>query len=275
MSTSNLMTYVSGSTLMHRLDPRTKLTLLSVMVILPLLFTDLVYLIIMVLGLFLLTSFSRISFRTIFAFIKPVLPLVAFMVVIQGLWGDKPIYFLGPVAFYSSGLAYGSAMAMRMLTMVFATAIILITTNPTDLIIGMRSIGMPHKLAFMSLTAFRFIPTLMGKASLIQDAQKSRGMRTGDEAGNFIKKIIALIPVLVPLYVASLELAEKLALAMEARGFGASPRVTYARDLYMKVVDYVSIMLFGIILIFGVVVKIMGYGNEPLGTFNLFHFWGW
>lgn len=266
MTMSSFMNYVPGETIFHQIDPRTKLALLFVMVILPMLYVDLAYLCLMVICLILLAFISRISFPLVFAFIKPVLPLIIIMVVIQGLWGKELLYKIGPVGIYSDGMLFGCAMALRLLTIVLATAIVLITTNPADMIIGLRELGMPHKMAFMVLTALRFVPTLMARAVLIQDVQKARGMKSGDEAGNFIKRITALIPVLIPLYIASLEMAERLSLAMEARGFGASPQITYSKDLHMSRMDYSIVFVVGIVLLIGIAIRILGFGVQPLGT---------
>jgi len=270
MATRGFMAYVEGDTFLHRLDPRVKLFLLVVMVVLPLLFIDVVYLFSLVLAISLLAAISRISFQVVFNFIKPVLALFVFMLIIQGLWGVEPLYSLGVFTYYTDGFLLGLAMVFRMLSMVITAAIVISTTEPADLVVGMRSLGMPHKVAFMILTAFRFVPTLMSRAMLIQDAQKARGLKAGEEAGNFIKRVLAFLPVLIPLYISALELANKLSLAMEARGFGASNQITYRKELEIQRIDQVLIVLIAVTAIIGVGLRLAGFGGNLFGSIEMF-----
>ena len=106
----------------------------------------------------------------------------------------------------------------------------------------------------------------MGKALLIQDAQKARGLRCGDEAEGFVKKVLAMIPIVIPLFISSLELAEKLGLAMESRGFVASDNLTYSRDLKMQSLDYAVLLALLAIAIGAISLVITGFGTSLLGT---------
>jgi energy-coupling factor transport system permease protein len=216
-----------------------------------------------------LALISQINFRLIFQFIKPILPLFLFLILFDGFfntWGSQLLFKYGSINFYQNGAIFGLAMVCRMLTMVIATIIVLVTTEPGSIILALRAFGLPHKLAFMLSTAFRFVPTLMGKALLIQEAQKSRGLKSGDEAGNFIKRVLAFVPIIIPLFISSLELAQKLSLAMEARGFGASKHVTYPRDLEMHSSDHIILLTLVVVTLVATVLRLMGFGGQLLGT---------
>lgn len=268
------MPYLSGNTFLHRLDPRAKLALFFVAIVMSVIFMDIVYLASLVLFLLILAIISRIHFSLIFQFIKPIIPLFLFLIVFDTFfssWGDDYTFQIGSVTLYGNGAVFGCAMVLRMLAMVVATIVVMVTTDSASVILAIRALGLPHKFAFMVSTAFRFVPTLMGKALMIQDAQKARGLRSGDEAEGFVKRVLAMVPIVIPLFVASLEMAEKLSLAMEARGFGARENLTYSRDLVMSTMDYVVLALSGIVVISAIVLSVNGYGRDLLGTLQAFN----
>lgn len=267
--TVSFMPYLSGNTLLHRIDPRAKLALFIVAVLMSILFLDVVYLATLVFLIALLAFVSRIRFSLIFQFIKPIIPLFLFLIVFDvffSTWGDDYVFHVGNFTLYGNGAIFGLAMVLRMLAMVTATIVVMVTTDPSSIILAIRALGLPHKFAFMISMTFRLIPTLMGKALLIQDAQKARGLRSGDEAEGFVKRVLAMVPIIIPLFISSLELAEKLGLAMESRGFGASDNLTYSRDLHLKTVDYVVFLFLLAIVIGAIALVIMGFGTSLLGT---------
>jgi len=267
--TVSYMPYISGKTLFHKLDPRAKLAFFVVAVIISVIFLDVVYLATLVVCLLVVAGISKIKLSLIFQFIKPIIPLFLFLIIFDTLfstWGDDYVFYIGSLKLYGNGALFGLAMILRMLGMVVATIIVIVTTDPSSIILAIRALGFPHKFAFMVSTAFRFIPTLMGKAMMIQDAQKARGLRAGNEAKSLIKRVLAMVPIVVPLFISSLELAEKLSLAMEARGFGATNQLTYSRDLSMSISDFIIMGLLIAIGIGVITLSIMGFGNQLMGS---------
>ncbi len=267
--TVSFMPYLSGNSLLHRIDPRAKLALFIVAVLMSILFLDVVYLAFLVFLIALLAYVSRIRFSLIFQFIKPIIPLFIFLIVFDvffSTWGDDYVFYVGNVTLYGNGAIFGLAMVLRMLAMVSVTIVVMVTTDPSSIILAIRALRLPHKFAFMISMTFRLIPTLMGKAMLIQDAQKARGLRSGDEAKGLIKKVLAMVPIIIPLFISSLELADKLGLAMESRGFGASNNLTYSRDLKLQTIDYVVFFFLGAITIGAITLATMGFGSSLMGT---------
>lgn len=267
----SIMPYLSSNKIIYKLDPRVKIFMLLVMIIIPMLFVDIIYELLLVITLLIIALFSGIKLSTIWKFLKPIIPLFIFLIIFDTLfesWGNTVFYQLGQVKLYKEGALFGLTMVLRMLTMVLATIIVIVSTDPASFIIALRSMGVPHSIAFMLSTSLRFVPTLMGKALMIQDAQKSRGLRSGEEAKNLIKKVSTMIPIIIPLFVTSLELAQKLSLAMDARGFGASKTITYSRDLKISTVDYLFFIVILIISITFIVLRIKGFGITVLGTFD-------
>ena len=98
----------------------------------------------------------------------------------------------------------------------------------------------------MFVTALRFIPTFIEEMDQILQAQRSRGYET--DTRNPFKKLFIIIPLAVPLLILSVKKAEKMAISMEVRGFGAGPRSQYNR-VDMKYMDYVIIILLVMIIL--------------------------
>ena len=114
-------------------------------------------------------------------------------------------------------------MTLRLIFLVAGTSVLTFTTSPIVLTDGIESllspfkkIGVPaHELAMMMSIAIRFIPTLLEETDKIMKAQASRG--ADFENGSVIKRIKALVPILVRLFISSFRRADELALAMECR----------------------------------------------------------
>jgi energy-coupling factor transport system permease protein len=104
------------------------------------------------------------------------------------------------------------------------------------LLLPMQRWRMPvHELAFMTTLALRFVPTIIDEAERIQKAQMSRG---ADFSGSLLRRIQSLVPLLVPLFVATFHRADELALAMEARCYrGSEGRVSF-QEMRLSRLDF-------------------------------------
>jgi energy-coupling factor transport system permease protein len=137
------------------------------------------------------------------------------------------------------------------------TSLLTFTTSPISLTDGIekllspfKKIGVPaHELAMMMTIAIRFIPTLIEETDKIMKAQKARG--ADFESGNIIKRVKAMIPILVPLFVSSFRRADELAIAMESRCYHGGEGRTRMKEAKIKKQD---IFAFFIILLFTAVI---------------------
>jgi energy-coupling factor transport system permease protein len=104
----------------------------------------------------------------------------------------------------------------------------------------LRPIGVPaHELALMMTIALRFIPTLAEEADRIMRAQQARGASFA--TGSLMARVRSLVPVLVPLFVASFRRADELATAMEARGYRGGEGRTRMQELAFAARDGVAL----------------------------------
>jgi len=167
---------------------------------------------------------------------------------------NPPLQVWG-ISVSGAGLLLGVKYVLRMLLLIVATGILSFTTVPTDLTDGVERLLRPlqrwrvpvHELALMTTLALRFVPTIIDEAERIQKAQMSRG---ADFSGSFLQRIRGLVPLLVPLFVATFQRADDLAIAMEARCYrGSEGRVSFremrfeTRDFLMAASVLVCVML--------------------------------
>lgn len=254
--------YFPGDSVLHRLDPRTKILLTVAYVVLLFVTKRLVGLALCGLFMLAVVLLSRIPFKTVLKSIKPLLFIILFTAALQMIYGGgTPIF---PGVAYLRWLTYQGVrnavfMASRIIMLVTGTSFMTYTTSPIMLTSALESLMSPlrlikvpvHEFAMMMTIALRFIPTLIDETDKIMNAQKARG--ADFETGNIFHRAKALIPILVPLLISAFRRAEELADAMECRCYhGGEGRTKFRvyhfalRDLWAAMV---MTLLFAVIII--------------------------
>lgn len=251
--------YFPGDTVIHRLDPRTKLILVLLFIIT--LFSAkffLTYAIVFV-ELFAAVTLSKVGARTILMGIKPIVIIILFTAVLNLFYtpGYVVLHFwifkITEEGMYSAGF-----MVLRILMLIVGTFLLTYTTSPILLTDGLEKLLHPlkrlklpvHELSMMMSIALRFIPTLIEETDKIMTAQKARG--ADFETGSLIKRAKALIPLLVPLFISAFRRADELAIAMECRCYHGDEGRTRMRQLHYRNNDYIAIVL-GLVTCAGVI----------------------
>ncbi|MCR5088699.1 MAG: energy-coupling factor transporter transmembrane protein EcfT [Oscillospiraceae bacterium] len=250
--------YFPGNTLIHRLDPRSKLILVAVFIVA--LFTAdgwpsyLLLILLTALGM----GVSHIRPKNIFKGLKPML----FIIVLTGLLNifytrGTPVYRDWIITW--EGLDRAGKMILRITLLITSTFLLTYTTSPMSLTDGLERLFRPlkklhvpvHEITMMMSMALRFIPTLIEETDKIMSAQKARG--ADFETGNLIQRAKALIPIFVPLFVSSFRRADELAIAMESRCYHGGEGRTRLKELHYSREDVVM-LLFGAVLLAGIIV---------------------
>ena len=122
-------------------------------------------------------------------------------------------------------------------------------------LVGLR---VPHAAAFAFATALRLVPTIMGTAGQVVEAQRSRGLDL--EAGGPIRRLRTYFPLLGPIFLTTLRNADMLAMALESKGFRARPSRTFYRERRLVARDWGALALAGALLGFAVALRLAGYG---------------
>ena len=254
-----------GTSLVHRFDPRMKLVLTIVYIVLLFAASNPLGLTLSILFLALMYKVAQIPFKMILKSLKPILPIVVFTAVLNLFFvsgeGD-PLVKLGFLTIYAEGVRYAVLMAVRVMALIAGTSLLTYTTSPIVLTDAIEQLLKPlgrlhfpvHELAMMMSIALRFIPTLIEETDKIMSAQKARG--ADFETGGLIKKAKALIPLLVPLFISAFRRADELAVAMECRCYHGGEGRTRLRQLKYRCGDYLVLVFF---LAVTVLVGVLGH----------------
>lgn len=239
--------FFPGDSIVHKTDPRTKI-ILTLLFIIVLFCVENIFSYI-VLGLFLVISIksTKINPKVVLKGLKPVLFIIVFTAVLNIFYtpGDViwKFYFL---SITRQGIITAVYMIIRIVMLIVSSSLLTYTTSPillTDaiekLLAPLKKLKVPvHELAMMMTIALRFIPTLIEETEKIMNAQKARGANF--ETGSLVNRAKALIPILVPLFVSAFRRADELATAMECRLYRGDVGRTRMRELKFTKADIIS-----------------------------------
>lgn len=251
--------YFPGDTMIHRLDPRIKIIIISLFIA-SLFFIDNFIPYIFILGFILLViKISKVPLKFILKGIKPLFFIILITFTINVFMTKGEVLFeLGPLAVTKEGLSQAIFMALRLVFLITGTSLLTLTTSPIVLTDGIekllspfKRIGLPaHELAMMMTIALRFIPTLLEETDKIMKAQMARG--ADFESGNILRRAKNLVPLLVPLFINAFRRADELATAMEARCYRGGDNRTRLNELKLEKIDFVALasttIFFGMII---------------------------
>ena len=257
--------YFPGNSVVHRLDPRTKLVLLVFYIVALFVASGWIAYGVCFLFLALAISVSHIPLKAIFRGMKPLVFILIFTGVLNVFFTPgTEIWSWGFLRITWEGLAQAGKMVSRILMLISATFLLTYTTSPIALTDGLESLLGPlkvikvpvHELSMMMCIALRFIPTLIEETDKIMSAQKARG--ADFETGNLIQKVKALVPILVPLFISAFRRADELATAMECRCYQGGDGRTKMKLLRYKRNDFLTYAV-GLLLI-GAVITLAVFG---------------
>ena len=190
---------------------------------------------------------SKIPGKLMLKSLKPIVPIIIFTAILNLLFirTGKAYFEWKFLKITDEGVDTAVFMMIRIICLIVGTSLLTYTTSPIDLtdaierlLSPLKKIKVPvHELAMMMTIALRFIPTLIEETDKIMSAQKAK----------------ALIPVLIPLFVASFRHAEELALAMECRCYHGGEGRTRMKQLHMSIVDLYG-SIFCVLFLAGVIV---------------------
>ena len=251
--------FFPGNSVIHKMDPRTKLVMLIVYIVALFVAKSYVSYAVMLVFLIGCIAISRIPPKSIVRGMKPLVLILIFTGVLNIFFttGEKVLFSFWRITVYAEGLERAIFMVVRILMLISGTFLLTYTTSPIALTDGLESllnplkaIKMPvHELAMMMCIALRFIPTLIEETDKIMSAQKARG--ADFETGSILQRAKALIPILVPLFISAFRRADELATAMECRCYhGGEGRTKMKLLRYMRR-DYAAYGV-GVLLLVGI-----------------------
>ena len=252
--------YFPGNTVIHRLDPRTKIWMVIFYIVA--LFTAKWFVSYAVMLVFLIVAvrISKVAVSTILRGMKPLIIIIILTGLLNIFYTQgEPLVKVWIFTITKEGILNAFFMIIRILMLVTGTFLLTYTTSPialTDaleiMLSPLKKIKVPvHELSMMMCIALRFIPTLIEGTDKIISAQKARG--ADFETGSLIRRAKALIPILVPLFISAFRRADELAVAMVCRCYHGGEGRTRMKQLRYGWQDGVTLAI-GLLMIVVVVV---------------------
>lgn len=249
--------YFPGNSFLHRLDPRMKLIVAVLYIIVVFLAQNLAAFAFLTAVTLAIVFLSGIKLKVILKGLKPLIFIIAFTAIVNIFWttGETKWVNFGIIQIYREGVMFALLMIVRVICMLAGTSVILTyTTTPialTDglerLIAPLAKIGVPtHDFSMMMTIALRFIPTLIEETDKIMKAQQARGVDFS--SGGLMKRLRSFMPVIIPLFVSAFRRAEELAIAMESRCYRGGEGRTRMTQLHLHARDImtlISLLLIG------------------------------
>ena len=248
------MQYVIRESAFHRLHPLTKLIFVVVVVALAVLTSDIVMLALLagaVMAVAIASGLGRDLLRQVPLLLSLAVSLLA--LTILTIRSGETVGYLVPQSVPVIGGAFPAtvgaidlalAMSLRFAAMLFAFQLLVISTQPRDLVHVMDRLRVPVDYTLMLLIALRFIPSLQLEGKRIHEAQLARAYNPGSGISG---KVRGLFPIIIPLVSNSLGKATVLGLTIDLRGY-RSGRRTPMRALSVGRADVAGICCMGVVV---------------------------
>lgn len=239
--------YFPSNGILHKLDARVKILFLVAFIVL--IFCAFNFYALGLVALFTAATviLSKVPVKMFLKSLKTIILIVVITSILNLFYGTgEPILEWWIFSITLDGIFNAIFVTVRIICLVVVSSALTFTTSPTDMTDALERLMKPltvfhisvHEIAMMMTIALRFVPTLLEETDKIMSAQKARGADM--ESGNLIKRIKALIPVLVPLFVSSFRRAYDLAMAMECRCYRGGKGRTRLKQMHFTKKDAVA-----------------------------------
>lgn len=241
--------FFPGKSALHRMDARVKICLTIFFIVLIFCAQNFVTMAATILMCGLGIALSKVPLKLYMKSLKPILFIVAFTAVLNLFYGTgEPLVTFGFIKITMNGILNSVMISIRIVVLILISSMLTFTTSPTQLTDAIERLLKPlavlhvpvHEFAMMMTIALRFVPTLLEETEKIMSAQKARGADM--ESGGLTKRVKALIPVLIPLFVSAFRRAFDLATAMESRCYTGGAGRTKMRVLTFGRVDVCTLV---------------------------------
>lgn len=259
--------YYPSNSVIHKLDPRMKFILAIAYIVIGFLCKNIVSFCLLFVSVIVLVLLSKIPLKTVFKSIKAIIIIMVFTAIINVFMSKgnetELLFSWKFIEIYTSGIYNAVFIVIRILAMIIGAGIFLTyTTTPIQLTDAIERLFAPlsklhvpiHEFAMMMTIALRFIPTIVEETEKIMSAQKSRGADFSN--GSIIKRLKALIPIIIPLFISAFRRAGDLATAMTCRCYRGGEGRTRMTVLKLSVKDFIALTL---MVVLGVAILVINF----------------
>lgn len=260
--------YQDKGTIVHRLNPFSKLGWITSILILSLVLDSPLFLLVVFLSTLPLVKAARVWSEWLSA-MRLALYLSAAIILINTLVSSHGTHVLFEAPFHLplvgvplitlEAIIYGAVMSLRLLSIISAFALLTFTVNPDDMMLAMIKLRLPYKSVLVTSLSARFIPTLLDDIARITDVQRSRGLDL--DRGRLPQRIKSRTAIVTALLSNSLDRAVQVAEAMESRAFGSGRQRTFYRDLGFSPTDITTLVFCLLPAALGIFMGLNGYGQ--------------
>lgn len=230
----NMTLYVKKDSVIHDVDPLSKLLFVLISVAVTYILPNHLF----VIGILAFTLLLLIIGK-VFKYILPIiglsLILILSIIIVQGFFHpDRAtvLFTIGSFQIYKEGFSFALLLTLRALNMICGFGILVLTTKPDDLVESLINKGMSPKIGYVLLSVLQIIPQMIAMTGKITDAQRARGMET---EGKLLARIKSFIPLLSPVVLNSLNDTRERSIALEIRGFNSTSERTFLHEsIYFK-----------------------------------------
>lgn len=255
--------YYPGDSRIHRLDPRVKLLGTLIFIVSLFVFGSIGAYILATVAIAIVVGVSKVPLKYILKGLKPIFVLMLITVIFNlFLTPGHVVFQVWKLKITVEGIKLAIKMAVRLTYLIIGSSILTFTTTPNSLTDGleaglrwMQVFKVPvHEIAMMMSIALRFIPILMDETDKIMRAQEARG--ADFHTGGLIRRVKAMVPLLVPLFVSAFRRANELALAMESRGYHGGSGRTKMKPLVYRRLDWAAYIAMFLYLAAQIAIKV-------------------
>lgn len=243
--------YYPSDSVLHKLDPRFKIIITLILVISMFLCNSVVSMAFAAVSTFIFIFLSKVPLLTYLKNTKPVIPVILLTFILNLIYvpGEHVLFSVWKISVTTEAIQTAVFIAIRIILLVIVTSFLTYTTTPTaltgaieDLLKWLKVFKVDvHTMSMMMSIALRFIPTLIDEINKIINAQKARGAEF--DSGNVIKKLKAMVPILIPLFISSFRRAYELANAMECRCYNGGKGRTKMKTMHASIKDYLALLI--------------------------------
>ena len=248
--------FFPGNTVVHNLDPRTKLILMIAYITALFIAKGYPAYIFMFVVLVTCLAVSKIKPIAVLRGLRPIFIIICITVVLNIFFirGETVLFQYRAIVITQEGILTAVYMASRLMMLIVSTFLLTYTTSPITLTDGLermlsplKKIKLPvHEFAMMMSIALRMIPTLIEETDKIMSAQKSRG--ADFETGGLVKRAKAILPLIIPLFISAFRRADELATAMESRCYHGGEGRTKMKVLKFAGRDFVALLCGAVVI---------------------------
>jgi len=233
---SKAFLYERRRTILHELDPRTKIIYVLATTILVFLARDPHIIALILFVQIVITWIAKLT-EKIVSLVKGMAPLLLVLIIFNTI-----LYYITTLQLDIDLLLNNFIlMILRVITTLIVFTILIITTSPQEIMQALVKFKINYIYAYPLVIVYRFVPIIFTEMNEIYDAQRSRGLEL--EKGNIIQRAGKLVPIIIPTIICALFRAKDLAEAMESRGFGSNPKRTFYKTIKIGKRDIIFLVL--------------------------------